>query len=474
MQIHSIGVDIGTTTTQLIISRLTIENDASAFTVPHIKIVAKEIIYRSGVHFTPFLNATDIDGDGVLAILRAEFAAAGFRPEEIATGAVIITGEAARKRNADLVLEKMSTFSGQFVVSTAGADLESIIAGKGSGAYAYSMAHHCRAVNADIGGGTTNIVLFFDGEAEAYCCLDIGGRQVRVDEAGRIDYVSPSAAIIAQTLHLPLQEGDVADAALLTQLSGEMAELIFAQIFLTGREALLEKIRTAGSSAYLGAGAPDAVFLSGGVADCVVAPQDTDFPYGDIGNLLGRSIRNSAWFAMAPIQHSAETLRATVVGAGVHLVSISGSTISFTPGLLPIRNIPVLKLNDAFMAAWVAGDRETAAEKLRWFRKATDSEHVALAFTGQRRPTYWEIKQLSAAIYEVYARPEFQDLLLILVVENDMAKALGQALRILFGDGRKMICFDGVATQEGDYIDLGNPMMHDMVIPVVVKTLLIG
>ena len=161
--ILSVGIDIGTSTTQLVFSRITMENAAGFFSVPRISIVAKEVIYKSNVYLTPLRTAVIIDGEAVRRIVAGEFQKAGFSPADVDTGAVIITGESARKENAALVLEELSSFAGDFVVSTAGPDLESIIAGKGSGAFQYSLDHSCLTANLDIGGGTTNIVIFDSG-----------------------------------------------------------------------------------------------------------------------------------------------------------------------------------------------------------------------------------------------------------------------------------------------------------------------
>ena len=46
--ILSVGIDIGTSTTQLIFSKLTIENEASSYVVPRINIVDKEVSARRG------------------------------------------------------------------------------------------------------------------------------------------------------------------------------------------------------------------------------------------------------------------------------------------------------------------------------------------------------------------------------------------------------------------------------------------
>ena len=150
-RILSVGIDIGTSTTQVIFSRLSVENTAGFFSVPHVDIVSKEILYKSVPQETPLKSPVLIDAGRVRELVDREFRKAGYRPEDTQSGAVIITGESARKENSDAVLAELSDFSGEFVVAAAGPDLESVIAGKGSGAYQYSIDHHCRAVNLDIG-----------------------------------------------------------------------------------------------------------------------------------------------------------------------------------------------------------------------------------------------------------------------------------------------------------------------------------
>ena len=131
-QLLSVGIDIGTSTTQLVISRLTLENRANPFSVPRVDISEREVLYRSEIHFTPLKSDVRIDGPGVRAIVAEEYQKSGFRPQEVATGAVIITGETARKENAQEVLSALAEFAGDFVVATAGPDLESILAARGA------------------------------------------------------------------------------------------------------------------------------------------------------------------------------------------------------------------------------------------------------------------------------------------------------------------------------------------------------
>ncbi|MEG0502705.1 MAG: ethanolamine ammonia-lyase reactivating factor EutA, partial [Cellulosilyticaceae bacterium] len=210
-ELLSVGIDIGTSTTQLIFSKIIIENMASSFTVPRIVIVDKEIIYRSEIYFTPLVSNKEIDGPRVREIIEKEYQKAGIDKSKINTGAVIITGETARKENAREVLTTLSGFAGDFVVATAGPDLESIISGKGAGAHTYSKEHNTSVVNIDVGGGTSNLAVFLRGDVKETGCLDIGGRLIKVDTTSKkITYISPKIEIIIRENNLGLEIGTVA------------------------------------------------------------------------------------------------------------------------------------------------------------------------------------------------------------------------------------------------------------------------
>lgn len=207
-EILSVGIDIGTSTTQLIFSKLIVENTASSFSVPRISIVDKEVIYRSEVYFTPLVSNNEINGEKIREIVEKEYKKACVNKEDIQTGAVIITGETARKENANDVLHTLSGFAGDFVVATAGPDLESIISGKGAGAHIYSKEHSTSVVNIDIGGGTSNLALFTRGEVKETGCLDIGGRLIKLDKITKeITYISPKIEKIIKDNNLGLKVG---------------------------------------------------------------------------------------------------------------------------------------------------------------------------------------------------------------------------------------------------------------------------
>lgn len=128
--ISSVGIDIGTTTTNVIFSQLTVENRASNFTVPRISIVDKQVVYKSDIYFTPLLSPTEIDTEAIKKIVSEEYRKAGMTPHMVHSGAVIITGDMARKKNANQVLKALSDSSGDFVVAIAGPGLESVLSAR--------------------------------------------------------------------------------------------------------------------------------------------------------------------------------------------------------------------------------------------------------------------------------------------------------------------------------------------------------
>lgn len=474
-QLLSVGIDVGTSTSQLIFSRLKMENQAGFFAVPSISIVDKEIIYQSPVYTTPLVNSYLIDADALRKIIEHEYRTAGVRPEEVETGAVIITGESARKENSEAVTEQLSRFAGDFVVSTAGPDLESVIAGQGSGACHFSEDNGTVVANLDIGGGTTNVAIFDNGEVCGRGCLDIGGRQVIVDREKKISYISPSAQEIAKQYGIAIRVGQPAEISSLKQLCRGMAELLEQFLGLAPPTEALGKIQTSGASDLILPERPiRGVCFSGGVADCIRNEERDPFVYGDIGVLLGEAIRSSRLCREFRLVNAEQTIRATVIGAGSYTTTISGSTIAYAMGLFPMKNVPVLKLDDREEAECWRGEGYPLSRKIRWFLEQNDAERMVLAINGQRDPDYENLKTLAGTLAEVadWELPEGAPL--ILISREDIGKALGQLLRQQLGSRRRVISLDAIRVEQNNYVDFGRPIMNGLVVPVVVKTLIFG
>ena len=449
----SVGLDVGTTSTQLIVSELEIENRASSFAVPDMEIARRTIRYKSPVHFTPLLDESHVDGPGIREILEAEYRAAGIRREDVDTGAVIITGETSRKENAQTVLEALSDLAGDFVVATAGPHLESVLAAKGAGAVEYSADTGATVLHMDIGGGTANLALIREGAIVETGCLNVGGRLLKFDEHGITTYVSPVLAEICG-----LKVGKMADVSSVLHIAELLTQALEMAAGLREPTELLAHLWTkeAGNQPVLPKalepGEPLVISFSGGVADCI-GQEHPWLAFGDMGPLLGQAIRKSR-LCQGPYRLGTETIRATVIGAGCHSAQLSGSTVFAQNIPFPLKNLPV--------AAVAQGDRHHIRQAL-----ARQGGTAVLALPGIPAPSYAEVQRLAK---EILAGVDAQPVLVCL--EQDMAKALGQVLALELGPEAQILCIDRVRLTEGSYLDVGAPV--GPALPVVVKTLVLG
>ena len=425
----SVGLDVGTTTTQMIVSRLRVENKATGFAVPELEIAEREILYKGAVHFTPLTGESLVDKEGLQALVDREYALAGIRREQVDTGAVIITGETSRKENARTALEALSQYAGDFVVATAGPDLESILAARGAGAVEYSEKTGKTVLHMDIGGGTSNLCLIKAGKIFATGCLNVGGRLLKRDEYGNILYRSPALAYRKETDISKILEDMVSAlemAAGLRPADERLARFMTEEV-TTPWEIPQEK---------------PIISFSGGVADCI----QKDYPplaFGDIGPELGRAIRGSLLCKGAYIL-GAETIRATVIGAGCYSTTLSGSTVFYRGVQFPIKNLPVVAFSP---------------------EKVTE-ETVVFSIADGENFSYAQIKQLAAALAK-----KTQGAIYV-ALQTDAAKALGHALCLLLPQDRPICCIDRVKLTEGDFLDIGAPI--GPALPVVIKTLILS
>ncbi len=458
-QLLAVGIDIGTSTTQCVFSGMRLKNASPAFAVPRVTLEDKRVLYRAPTCLTPLSSPDTIDAPAVRALIERDYRDAGFTPSQVDVGAVIITGETARKKNAKAVTELLSDFAGDFVVATAGPDLEAVLAGKGAGAAQLSQEKRARVLNIDIGGGTSNICLFDGGEPLHMGSMDIGGRLIRFDEGGRVRYIAPGIKRLLQEIGIDAREGALLARDDKRSIARHMAEILEEACGFRPRSALHDFLVTEHPMAE-GLG-PDIVTFSGGVADCVYGGCGADHLFHDIGRELGEAIAKSRFFGHSRVLRPSETLNATVIGAGSYSMNVSGSTIAYERVDFPIKGLPVARvlLRDAKDIVGLAAAVHAA-------RKAV-GDPCAIGFEGLEGPGFEEIERVADALHQSLEGVTCP----VLVMARDMAKALGQALARRRGVNLPLLCLDGVSLTYGDAVDIGEPLMNGRVLPVVVKTL---
>lgn len=446
-ELLSLGLDVGTTTTQLILSELTVENRAGAFSVPELDITGRKVRYKGPVHFTPMLDENRVDADALRQLVEREYEAAGVSRQQVDTGAVIITGETSRKENARQVLNSLSDFAGEFVVATAGPHLESLLAAKGAGSV--EQSRDGALLHMDIGGGTSNLALLEDGKILRTGCLNVGGRLLKFDGGGRVTYVSPVLRGLTR-----LQPGDKATEEEVYEVARLLTNALEMAAGLRPADDLLTRLSTLEAGEPFAPAPPGTqVCFSGGVAECI-RQEHPWLEFGDLGPVLGRCIRESNFRGNYCLGQ--ETIRATVIGAGCHSTQLSGSTVFCHGVTLPVKNLPVVCFSPE-------EQESRQLSRLIEDRCAQQDKTPVLSFPGSSN--YRQLCQLADAIAGTKLSP------LYVAVEQDMAKALGQALSLRCPD-RDILCLDSLRLEEGSYLDVAQPV--GPAFPVVIKTLILA
>jgi ethanolamine utilization protein EutA len=447
----------------VIVSKLKLKNILSSSLIKETIIEEKEIIYRSPIVFTPLLDEVTIDFLKVKHIVSEALKASGVKKEDISTGAVIITGETARKENAVEVSKNLSEYLGDFVVATAGPKLEALLAGYGSGAAELSKNLNRRIINLDIGGGTTNVAIFNCGECEQTYALDIGGRLIKFNDAGKVIYTSKRIEFLIKKLGISIKKGQKVELRALESLCEALAKSLLEVCCL---KEICEETKGLFISEEFEKFKADYISFSGGIGEYIgeineELRSNAVLKHNDIGPLLGHCISKEFAKHREKLLAPKEKIRATVIGAGNHSLTISGSTITFDKAVMPLKNIPIIKpfeKEERFSEIYAK-----SIKKLEMYENTS----IAISLVGPKSPSYEEIKLIGNEIIKLFEKIKGP---VIVVLENDFAKALGQIISLNLKKKRAIICIDKISTSNGDYIDIGLPIGD--AVPVVIKTLI--
>ncbi len=469
-ELTSVGVDIGTATFHIIFSRLLLEKDPSSRT-EKFEITKRDIIHAGPIHLTPLTDNSTIDFRRLRDFLLADYEAAGLTLEDIDTGAVIVTGESARRDNAEEIVKSLAGEAGKFVAASAGPNLESVLAAHGAGIVDRSRELKKTIMNVDIGGGSSNIAICSNGHVVDTAAINVGGRLLVTDEDGRIVRIEKAGQFIAQSVGLDLNVNDPVSDDELTRISGALAEsLLDAMLGRLSSDVVHHLMMT---PPLRHGGLIDEVAFSGGVAEFIYDRESRDF--GDLGKYLAKSVVELVYRHGMHLATPDHMIRATVIGAGQSSLRVSGSTTFHSPGIeLPLRNIPVVEPHleaDGSVETRVGKAVENALKRFD-LREGVDP--FILTFNGDVRPSYSFLADFGKGLVKALPNTVRSKRPILLCFSDDVGNSVGNVMKRETGIENDILSIDEIHLREGDFVDIGKPVVEGVVIPVIVKTLVFG
>ena len=461
----SVGVDIGSSTSHLVFSRLLLERLDNRYVVSK-----REVVHESEVLLTPYAADQTIDATALGAFIDAQYDLAKVDPRAIDTGALILTGVAVRRSNARAIADLFAAQAGKFVSVSAGDALETTLAAFGSGAAARSIREAARVMNIDIGGGTSKIAVCEDGAVIDMTAIDIGARIIAFDRDGRITRIEEAAKRFAAEIGASLAIGARVDAEVLDRLAERMAERLFEAI--SSASLATETVDLLRLDAMKNVRAPDVVTFSGGVSEYIYGRQAETF--GDLGPRLARAIlaRVAVWGPR--VEQSDQGIRATVVGASQYTIQVSGSTIFVAPmSILPLRNVPVITPDLPLAAEELDVDAIAAAARtaLRRLDLHEGEQSAALCYRWQGPATFARLDAFARGIRAGLSKILERELPLILVGDGDIGGLVGIHFKEEMVLANAIVSIDGINLKEFDFIDIGAMLELSGAVPVVIKSL---
>ncbi len=469
IELRTVGIDIGSSTSHLLFAKVTLKRLAQAHS-SRFSVVDRQVLWRSPILLTPFMADGTIDAHALGHFIHDAYHAAGLRQRDIDSGAVILTGEAIQRKNARAIGDLFAAESGKFVCATAGHKLECLLAAHGSGATALSRRRRQWGLHVDVGGGTTKLALIHNGEIVSVAAIAVGGRLLARDSAGAWTRIDASAHTVARHLGIEGSPASFADAALRTAMAQRLATVIVDQIVGAQPDVLAAALEL--TEPLERSHAPAFISFSGGVAEYLYGRESAD--YGDIAKPLAEAIVQQIKTRIrVPVIEPLERIRATVIGASQFTVQVSGKTIYLPDtSLLPVHNVPVVHLG---LALEDLIDVDTIVQAFARRASALDllpAARLALAFAWQGEPEHARLLAMARAIMQFAAPTGHRDEALFLMIDGDVAASLGRILHDELGLVGALVSIDGISLRELDFVDVGEWLDPPGVVPVVIKSLL--
>ncbi len=466
LKLTSVGVDIGSSTSHLVFSRLELTLEGSRY-----RVTKREVINESQILLTPYVDDTRIDVEALGKFINDQYKIAKIGREQVDTGALILTGVAVRRRNARAIGELFAQEAGKFVAVSAGDGLEATMAAHGSGAVAHSAKMGGVVLNIDIGGGTSKFAVCNNGKVQEVSAIDIGARLLAFDKDGAVVRIEEAAREHAGWAGFSVAMGEkIAEENLRKMVSG-MVDKLFAMLKPADIDDNVKNLLRLPPLSYTGE--IDCVMFSGGVSEFIYNRAKTSF--GDLGPLIADEVRkragNLGLFMMEPNAR----IRATVIGASQYTVQVSGNTIFIMPDdAVPVRNIAVVA--PEFPLAQEEFSKDSVRDAIT--QRAAPPRYAARPPAGGRGLSLGRLSDIFRLQAFCSGVAEgLKDILakghpLVLVNDGDIGGIIGLHCQEELKLDSAIISIDGIALSDFDFINVGALIPSSGAAPVVIKSLI--
>ena len=466
--LKSVGIDIGSSTSHLVFSQLTLRRQGASLS-GRFKVTDRKVLFRSKIMLTPYLSGTLIDVEQVQHFIAHAYREARLQPDDIDTGAVIITGEALKKENAQPIVEYFAQYAGKFICAAAGHNHEALLAAYGSGAVDLSQSERKTVLNVDMGGGTTKFSLIDHGEVTQTAAINIGARLIAFDASDVVTRIEAAGRILMHELGSRVALGKKITQAQKEACAALMAKVLVEMIEQGPTSALARQLMVTPPFRHYRLAQVDHLVFSGGVSEHIYDRDPT--AYGDVGPLLGQQVREALHVLSKQniLREPLEGIRATVIGAGAYTVQASGTTSYISnPRVLPVFGLKVVRAALKHEQSVL----ETLQQALTKFDLPHFTAGLALSLSLDGPLNYKTVREVAEGVAAICQNADSHTSPLYLALDVDVAKSLGGILKEELKLDREVIAIDGIAVGDLDYIDIGTPMGITEVIPVTVKSLM--
>ncbi len=473
VELTTVGIDIGSSTSHLMFARVHMQRLATALSSRFV-VVERKILWESPILLTPYLPDYTIDTGKLAGFVGSCYSGAGLERSSVDSGAVILTGEALKRKNARAIADLFSAESGKLVCASAGHHMEAALAAQGSGTVKLSAERGKTLLNVDIGGGTTKLALVRSGELLATVAIAVGGRLLVEDPDEGLVRIEAPIVEVGRSLGIELAPGRKLAPRDRRRLVERMAEILVAMIARAAPDGLASRLLvTDGWPRSLAGARIDAITFSGGVAEYVYGRETRRF--GDLGPDLAHAIAHAIEDGgiEAPVWDPGHGIRATVTGASQFTVQVSGNTIYISdPGALPLRNLPVLACRiDMSESLFAAAVERSVRAALALSDFEDGSGPVALAFPWGGDPDHARLHAVASGICAAVPRTVAAGIPVVLLVDGDVGLTLGRVLHHEIAPASRVVAIDNVRLNALEYVDIGVPVEKTNVVPLVIKSL---